>query len=139
MFTENENKLRTLFAPCKTAEAIYETLLDLGKKQKPLDPASKTDEHLVKGCQSRLYLETTYQKGLFYFQTEADALISAGIAQTLVVLYTGLEGKEILLHKPDILIELGITRNLSISRSNGLASLDLKMRQDVLRQLAAQL
>ncbi len=133
MFKDNETKLRNLFSPCQRPEDIYEKLLLLGKEQQLLPSSFKTQDHLVKGCQSKLYLHTVYKEGLFYFETESDALISSGLAQTLVLLYNGLEGKDILTHKPSILEELGIIRHLSPGRSNGLAALDLKMRQEVLQ------
>lgn len=135
MFKDNEAKLKAVFSSAKSPEEIYEKLLSLGKEQTPLAACFKKEEHLVKGCQSRLYLQTTYQEGFFYFATEADALISAGLGQTLVLLYGGLSGQEILTHKPHVLEEIGIIKNLSPSRSNGLASLDLKMRQEILQIL----
>ncbi|MCX6994523.1 MAG: SufE family protein [Chlamydiae bacterium] len=133
MFKENELYLHNLFAGCQTPEAIYEKLLSLGKEQPQLPSSFKTEDHLVKGCQARLYLRTIYKEGLFYFETEADAFISSGLAQTLTLLYRGLEGVEILTHKPTLLEDLGIIRNISPGRSNGLASLDLKIRQEVLQ------
>lgn len=136
MYKENKEKLRAHFAHCRSPEDIYKTLLDLGRRQKPLESPFKTEEHRVLGCQSKLYLHTWTSDDQFFFETEADALISSGLAMTLVLLYSGLTAKEILAHKPEILKELGIVQGLSLNRSNGLASLEIKMKQDVINQIS---
>lgn len=136
MYKENEEELRALFAHCHSPEDIYKTLLDLGRRQKQLDAHFKTDEYQVKGCQSKLYLHTSSSGDHFFFETEADALISSGLAMTLVLLYSGLTAKEILSHKPEILKELGIVQSLSPSRSNGLAGLEIKMKQDIITHIS---
>lgn len=136
MYKENEEKLRALFTFCRSPEDIYKTLLDLGRGQKQLEACFKTEERLVKGCQSRLYLHTWASGDQFFFETEADALISSGLAMTLVLLYSGLTAQEILTFKPEILKELGIVQSISPSRSNGLASLEIKLKQDVITHIS---
>lgn len=138
MYQDNEEHLRQIFGPCRTTEEIYEALLALGKTQKSLDPSLKTDDNLVRGCQSRLFLHTYQKDDRFFFETESDALISAGIAKALALLYSDLTAAEILSHKPTILQELGLVQNLSPSRSNGLAALEVKIKQDVLKFLTAR-
>ena len=68
-----------LFLSCQTAEQKYTKIIELGRSLPPICPSLKTPENLVKGCQSRMYLQATLLQNKVLFQLEADALISAGL------------------------------------------------------------
>ena len=117
------------FSSCETPQATYSYLMDLGKKQTAFTEEEKQDEHLVKGCQSQLYLIAHLREGCLYFKAYADAFISAGLAQLLVWFYDGLTLEQVLKEPPTFLEKLNIPASLTPSRANGLYSIHLKMKQ----------
>lgn len=127
---ENREKgLLERFRHCKRSELIYEELIALGKSlpQAPINEMDK--ENLVEGCQSVMYLKTSYKEGKLFFKVFSEALISRGLAALLVYFYDGLTPEEILKTPPDFIKKLGITASITPGRSNGLASLYKKIRQ----------
>ena len=124
----------SLFSDCETREAKYAKIILLGQELPSLDPAYKTEAYLVRGCQSTLYLHTTLGKdGTLSFKAQADALISAGLAALLILAYSGEPPEAVLKCDPLFLKQLDIGSALSPSRSNGLYSLHLRMKQDALK------
>lgn len=94
----------------------------------PFDPSLKTEENRVEGCQSLMYLDTSFRDAKVFFTADSDALISKGLAAMLIFVYSGEPPEAILEHLPTFLAELGIQNALSPGRSNGFLSLYLKMR-----------
>ncbi len=127
-----QEEVKRLFAAASTPEDKYQLLIDLGKRQVPLAPEEKTEARRVHGCQSTTFLKTTLEKGKIYFQTESDALISAGLGQLLTMVYSGEEPEVLLQCRPTYLEELGIYASISPGRANGLASIFSKMQQEAL-------
>ena len=92
-----------------------------------------TKEHVVRGCQSTMYLYTYLENGKVRYFAHSEALISAGLAALLLAVYDE-EMPEVILQCPPLFLEeLGIPNVLSPGRANGLSSLFLKMKQDALR------
>jgi cysteine desulfuration protein SufE len=127
--------LKLLFADCKTKDAVYEKIMDLGKKLGTLDPIHRKAENLVAGCQSIMYLNSYSHEGKVYFEAESNALISAGLAYLMISVYSGETAETILTQPPQFLEEMGIYSSLSLNRSNGLSQLFLKMRKESLKHL----
>lgn len=132
---EKTQAIFTLFSSCKTNEEKYSVIIDLGRKLPRIDPSQKIDENLVRGCQSNMYLHTTVRDGKIFFEAESDALISAGLAALLIRVYSGESAETILKSPPTFLEELAISQSLTPSRSNGLYSLHLRMKQEALKSL----
>jgi cysteine desulfuration protein SufE len=132
---EKQNQIKNLFSANPTEEGKYEIIIDLGRKQKELDPKFKIPENIVKGCQSILYLYSYNQEGKIYFETASEALISSGLAAVLTKVYSGETPETILKCPPNYIHELGISASLSPNRANGLYSIHLKMKQDALKLL----
>ena len=132
---EKQRKIKEEFLACPTEEAKYEKIIALGQKQIPLSPEDKIPENLVKGCQSQVYLHSSWQGDVIIFETEADALISAGLASLLTHVYSGEAAETILKCPPTYLEELGISSSLTPNRANGLYSIHLRMKQDALKLL----
>ncbi len=109
-----------------------------GKKLAPFDPAWKTEENRVMGCQSVMYLYNRLEGSRVFFYAASDALISAGLAALLIDVYSGEPAETILLSPPQFLEDLGIPSVLTPGRANGLASLYLKMKQEALRHLVGK-
>jgi len=132
-FIEKQTALVEQFQGMTSKDAIYQKIIDLGKQQKKLAESLKTADRLVPGCQSRMYLVTRYEDGNVFFETEADALISAGLGMLLTCVYSGEKPEIILLNPPTYLDSIGIKESLTPGRANGLASLFIKMKQEALR------
>jgi sulfur transfer protein SufE len=129
--------IKAEFADCADADAIYRRIIELGRAQPPLPAASRTDENLVPGCQSRLYLQTELADGLLTFRAESDALISNGLAYLLTAVLSGESPETLLQTELTYIEELGIPQLLSPTRSNGFASLHLRMKQEALKALVS--
>lgn len=137
-FLEKEKQIIDLFGQCQNEEAKYEKIIELGRKQPPLESSNKIPENIVKGCQSTMYLHSSLKEGLVYFQAESDALISAGLAALLIAVYAGESPESILKNPPDYLETLGIKASLTPNRANGLYSIHLRMKQDALKFILAK-
>ncbi len=133
-----QQRVIDLFSCCSSAQLKYEKIIALGRML-PLYPAElKTSDRLVRGCQSEMYLDASFSEGKIHFKAFSEALISAGIAALLLAVYDDELPEVILGCPPRFLDELGIHGSLSPSRSNGLASLFLRMKQEALNFLVAR-
>jgi cysteine desulfuration protein SufE len=128
-----QEEMKQLFALCQTPESKYKKIIEIGKAQKPLPDEYKTETNRVKGCQSRMYLRSTFENGVVFFASESDAIISAGLALLLVNVYSGESPETILKCPPKYIDELGLSQTLTPGRASGLASMYLRMKQDALR------
>ena len=121
----------------------YQLLIDLGNEQAPLDEKYKTDQNLIDGCQSRVWLQADEVDGKLVFQAESDALIVKGIIALLIKVLSGHTPDEILNadlyfidriglreHLSDLYFidRIGLREHLSPTRSNGLLSMVKQIR-----------
>ena len=132
---EKQSQIKEIFLDCQSEESKYEKIIELGRHQKPLPETCKTNDNLVKGCQSQVYLHTYWSGDKIIFEAESDALISAGLAALLTTVYSGEAPEVILKCPPTYLDELGISASLTPNRANGLYSMHLRMKQDALKLL----
>ncbi len=101
----------------------YQLLIDLGNDEKSLDEKYKTDDNLIEGCQSRVWLHAEYRDGKIFFEAESDALIVKGIIALLIRVISGHTPEEILSSNLYFIDEIGLKEHLSPTRSNGLLSM----------------
>lgn len=113
----------------------YQLLIDLGSSQPKLDDKYKTEQNLIDGCQSRVWLQADMKDGLLHFQAESDALIVRGIVALLVRVLSDHTPEEILSADLYFIESIGLREHLSPTRSNGLLSM---LRQMKLYALAYQ-
>jgi cysteine desulfuration protein SufE len=106
----------------------YQLLIDLGGEQEPLPAEYKTDNNLIEGCQSRVWLQADYVDGKVLFRAESDALIVKGIVSLLIKVYSGHTPDEILDNEPYFVEAIGLKEHLSPTRSNGLLAMIKQMR-----------
>lgn len=106
----------------------YQLLIDLGNEQAPLDEQYKTEQNLIEGCQSRVWLQADYVDGLVHFQAESDALIVKGIISLLIQVVSGHTPDEILENDLYFIERIGLKEHLSPTRSNGLLAMVKQMR-----------
>ena len=106
----------------------YQLLIDIGSEQEPLPADCKTEQNLIDGCQSRVWLVCESEGGLLRFRAEADALIVSGIVALLVRTLSGHTPDEILDAQLYFIQRIGLDEHLSPTRSNGLLAMVKQMR-----------
>ena len=106
----------------------YQLLIDLGSSQPKLDDKYKTEQNLIDGCQSRVWLQADMKDGLLHFQAESDALIVKGIVALLVRVLSDHTPEEILRADLYFIESIGLREHLSPTRSNGLLSMLKQMK-----------
>ena len=106
----------------------YQLLIDLGNEQEPLDEKYKTEQNLIDGCQSRVWLVADYADGIIRFKAESDALIVKGIVALLIRVLSDHTPQEILDADLYFIEEIGLKEHLSPTRSNGLVAMVKQMR-----------
>lgn len=111
----------------------YEYLIELGKALPSFDEAKKTEDRLIKGCQSRVWLDCEYRDGCLWFDADSDAIITKGIISLLIGVYSGATPAEIAGDDFAFVGEIGLKENLSPTRAGGLASMI-----DTMKKTAAQ-
>jgi cysteine desulfuration protein SufE len=116
----------------------YQLLIDLGNEQEPLDEAYKTEENLIEGCQSRVWLQCDEADGKLLFRAESDALIVKGIIALLIKVVSGHTPDEILEADLYFIDRIGLREHLSPTRSNGLLSMVKQMRMYALAYKAKE-
>lgn len=107
----------------------YEYLIELGKSLKDYPETDKTDDYLIKGCQSRVWLNYKVEDGRIYFNADSDAIITKGIISLLIKIYSGRTPEEILLSDFSVVDRIGLKENLSPTRANGLVSMIAKIKE----------
>ncbi len=106
----------------------YQLLIDLGNDMQPLDACYKTDDNLIEGCQSRVWIVADYRDGLLHFSAESDALIVKGLIALLLRVLSGHSPQEILDADLYFIDSIGLKEHLSPTRSNGLLAMVKQMR-----------
>ena len=106
----------------------YQLLIDLGNELAPLDERYKTEQNLIDGCQSRVWLQADYENGLIRFSAESDALIVKGIVSLLIRVLSDHSPQEILDADLYFIEEIGLKEHLSPTRSNGLVAMVKQIR-----------
>ena len=101
----------------------YEYLIELGKSLEAYPEEYKTEDKLIKGCQSRVWLDCELKDGLLYFRADSDAIITKGIISLLISVYSGRTPEEIAADDFGFVGEIGLRENLSPTRANGLVSM----------------
>ena len=110
----------------------YQLLIDLGSEQEPLDEQYKTEQNLIDGCQSRVWLQADLvddgESKVIRFSAESDALIVKGIVTLLIRVLSGHTPQEILDADLYFIEQIGLKEHLSPTRSNGLLAMVKQMR-----------
>ncbi len=107
----------------------YEYLIELGKNLAPFPEEKKTDDRLIKGCQSRVWLDSKTEDGKIFFSADSDAIITKGIISLLIGVYSGRGAAEIASDDFGFIEDIGLKENLSPTRANGLASMIETIRE----------
>ncbi|MCX8143712.1 MAG: SufE family protein [Bacteroidia bacterium] len=110
-------------------EAKYNYIIELGKTLPAMPNQYKTDDYLIKGCQSRVWLKADKENNLLHFMADSDALIPKGIIALLLKLVNHQSADEILNYDFGIINKIGLQQHLSPTRANGLVSMINSIKQ----------
>lgn len=106
----------------------YEYIIDLGKKLPLIDPRLKDEDHLIRGCQSQVWLEAEEKDGAIEFTADSDAVITKGLIALLVRTLSGQKPADIAQSNLYFIDKIGLQEHLSPTRSNGLRSMVKQMK-----------
>lgn len=107
----------------------YEYIIDLGKSLPLIEEEFKTEEHLIKGCQSQVWMRAELRGDRVYFKADSDAVITKGIIALLIRVLSGQKPEDIAQCNLHFIDEIGLKEHLSPTRSNGLVSMINQMKQ----------
>ena len=110
----------------------YEYIIDLGKSLPIIDEKYKTEDKLIKGCQSRVWLHSEQKDGKVIFTADSDAIITKGMVALMIRVLSNHTPDEIMNAKLDFVEKIGLTQHLSPTRSNGLVSMIKQMKMDAI-------
>lgn len=106
----------------------YQQLIEYGKDLPPIDDRKRTEQYLIQGCQSKVWLDAELRNGKIYFTADSDAIITKGIVSLLIKVLSGRTPDEILNADLYFIDKIGLKDNLSPTRSNGLVAMVKQMR-----------
>lgn len=109
-------------------EQKYEYIIDLGKELEGLAEDKKTETNLIKGCQSKVWLDASFNDGKLYFKADSDGILPKGIISLLVSIYSGHTTQEILDSDFQFIEQIGLQEFLSPSRANGLMAMTKQLK-----------
>lgn len=111
----------------------YEYIIELGKDLPLLDEASKNEDLLIKGCQSRVWLKSKFENGNMKFAADSDAIITKGIIALLIRVINDEKPADIVKSEFTFIKEIGLQEHLSPTRSNGLVSMIKQIKIEALK------
>lgn len=129
---EIENEIIEEFEMFEDWMQRYEHLIDLGKSMPMIEEKHKTEDKLIKGCQSRVWMHSELKDGKVIFTADSDAIITKGMVALMIRVLSNHTPKEIMDSKLDFIEKIGLTQHLSPTRSNGLLSMIKQMKLDAL-------
>ena len=109
-------------------EDKYAYLIDLGRDIPLIDEQFKTEDYLVRGCQSKVWLYCEHKDDKLYFTADSDALITKGIVSLIVRAYSGFNPLKIIEINHDFIDKIGLSNHLSMTRANGLVAMINKIK-----------
>lgn len=108
----------------------YEYIIELGKQLEKFPEELKTEDNLIRGCQSRVWLHTEVNDGRIFFSADSDAIITKGIISLLIGVYSGRTAEEILSDDFSWINSIGLKENLSPTRAGGLTAMIKRIKTE---------
>jgi cysteine desulfuration protein SufE len=127
---EIEREIIEDFSLFESWEEKYEYLIDLGKKLLPLDENFKTEDYKIKGCQSSVWIHSSFKDGNVFYEGDSDAIIVKGLVSLMIKVLSGQSPKDIVEAPLEFINEIGLSSHLAQTRSNGLRSMIKQMKMD---------
>lgn len=116
-------------------EEKYTHLIDLGKSLPVIEESEKTDDKLIKGCQSRVWLKAEEREGRIFFKADSDAIITRGMVALMVRVLSNQKPEDIVKAELNFVNRIGLTEHLSPTRANGLVSMINRMKKEALLRI----
>jgi cysteine desulfuration protein SufE len=107
----------------------YQYLIDLGKSLPKFPSELRTEEHLLKGCQSQVFVHVENKEDVVHVQAISDSSIVSGLIALVLRVYSGRSKAEVLATEPSFIEAIGLSKNLSMTRKNGLSALIARIKQ----------
>ena len=126
--TEVQDQIIDEFSVCDEWLDKYDYLIDLSKELPVIDEKHRTDQYVIKGCQSRVWVDAHMADGKIYFSADSDAIITKGIIALLIRVLNGRTPQEILDCDLYFIDRIGLRENLSPTRANGLLAMIKQMK-----------
>ncbi len=108
----------------------YENIIDIGKTVPLIDPKYKDEAHLIKGCQSQVWLHSEYKDGKIFYSADSDAVITKGLVAMVIRVLSGHTPEEIMNADMNFINKIGLQEHLSPTRSNGLMAMIKQIKLD---------
>lgn len=125
---EVEAQILSEFAMFEDWMDKYNYLIELGRSLPLIDEQYKTDQYLITGCQSKVWLHASFREGKVFFTADSDAIITKGIVSLLIRVMSGQTPDDIINADMDYIDRIGLREHLSPTRSNGLTSMIKQMK-----------
>lgn len=113
-------------------EGKYEHLIELGKSLAKIDESFKTEDRIIKGCQSKVWLHSEKKDGEIIYTADSDAIITKGMVALMIRVLSHQKPQAILAANLDFINKIGLTEHLSPTRANGLVSMIKQMKLDAM-------
>jgi cysteine desulfuration protein SufE len=104
-------------------EERYQYVIDLGRSLPLIDPEYKTENNIIKGCQSKVWLHAEQNDGNVVFTADSDAILTKGLIAIMIRAFSNQKPEAILEANTDFIDEIGLKEHLSATRANGLVSM----------------
>jgi cysteine desulfuration protein SufE len=108
----------------------YENIIDIGKTVPLIDPKYKDEAHLIKGCQSQVWLHSEYKEGKIFYSADSDAIITKGLVAMVIRVLSGHTPEDIMNADMNFINKIGLQEHLSPTRSNGLMAMIKQIKLD---------
>ncbi len=118
-----QNEIIDEFSMFDNWEDRYQYMIDLGKSLPLIDPKYKTEDHIIKGCQSKVWVHADMEDDKIMFTADSDAIITKGIIAILIRVFSDQHPKDIIDADTNFIDEIGLKEHLSPTRANGLVSM----------------
>ena len=113
----------------------YELIIELGKEIEGIIPAKRNDQQLIEGCQSRVWLDSSFSDSIMHFSADSDAIITKGIIALLIKVFNGEKPETIIKEELFFIKEIGLQVHSSPTRANGLLGMVKRMKMDALKHV----
>lgn len=120
---ESQEEIIDEFSMFDDWEERFQYIIDLGKSLPLIDNEYKTDDNVIKGCQSKVWLHSEEKDGRIVFTADSDAIITKGIIAILIRVFSNQKAKDILESDTEFIDKIGLKEQLSPTRANGLVSM----------------
>ena len=134
-YTEKQNSIIEDFSMFEDWMEKYEFIIELGKEVNVIPEQDKSDDLLIEGCQSRVWLKSEVNNGQMYYFADSDAIITKGIISILIKVMNGETPSTIAKENLFFIEKIGLQEHLSPTRANGLLEMVKRMKMDAIKNI----